>query len=132
MADQNTAPVDLPGIIQIAPPVHADQRGYFFEAWKQSSYQALGLPEQFVQVNVSRSKQGVLRGLHYQHPGAQGKLVGVLDGRIFDVAVDIRPGSPTFGRWQGFELDSEAHAQVYIPEGFAHGFQVLSGEALIV
>jgi dTDP-4-dehydrorhamnose 3,5-epimerase len=121
----------IPGLVVIEPVVHGDDRGYFLETWNASRYGALGLPERFVQSNVSRSGAGVIRGLHYQYPQAQGKLVSVLDGRVFDVAVDIRRDSPTFGQWAGVELSSENHRQMYVPEGFAHGFCVLGDSALM-
>ena len=107
-----------------------DERGFFQESWKAGSYSKYGLPAAFAQANVSRSANGVLRGLHYQYRQPQGKLVFVLEGRIFDVAVDIRPGSATFGKWAGVELSAENHRQLYAPEGFAHGFIVLSDSAL--
>ncbi len=121
----------IPGLVVVEPAVHGDQRGFFMETWHASRYASHGLPELFVQSNVSRSGAGVLRGLHYQHPKPQGKLVSVLEGRIFDVGVDIRPDSPTFRQWAGVELSSGNHRQLYIPEGFAHGFCVLGDSALI-
>ncbi len=120
----------LDGVIIIEPVVHGDERGFFQESWKASSYSKYGLPLSFPQANVSRSVKGTLRGLHYQYPEPQGKLVSVLEGRIFDVAVDIRVGSPSFGQWAGVELSAENHRQLYIPEGFAHGFMVISATAL--
>lgn len=120
----------LDGVVIIEPQVHGDERGFFQESWKASSYAENGLPATFSQANVSRSQQGVLRGLHYQYQQPQGKLVSVLEGRIFDVAVDIRPGSSSFGQWAGVELTSASHRQLYVPAGFAHGFIVLSGSAL--
>ena len=125
---QNTS---LPGVLMISPTVFQDERGYFFESWKHSAYQSLGLAEQFVQFNISQSGQGVLRGLHFQHPNGQGKLISVLEGEIFDVAVDIRPDSPSFRHWEGFHLSAEDHRQIFIPEGYAHGFLVLSEGALV-
>jgi dTDP-4-dehydrorhamnose 3,5-epimerase len=121
----------IPGLVVVEPAVHGDQRGFFMETWHASRYASHGLPNFFVQSNVSRSGAGVLRGLHYQHPKPQGKLVSVLEGRIFDVGVDIRPDSPTFRQWAGVELSSDNHRQLYIPEGFAHGFCVLGDSALI-
>jgi dTDP-4-dehydrorhamnose 3,5-epimerase len=121
----------LPGVMIITPVQHADERGAFMELWQQSRYAEAGLPTQFVQDNISRSKRRVLRGLHYQWPRPQGKLISVLAGRVFDVAVDIRRGAATFGQWVGVELSAENGRQVYVPEGFAHGFVVLSGEALV-
>ena len=120
----------LDGVVIVEPRVHGDDRGYFQESWKASSYGEHGLPATFSQANVSRSAQGVLRGLHYQYRQPQGKLVSVLEGRIFDVAVDIRPGSPSFGQWAGVELSADNHRQLFIPAGFAHGFIVLSTFAL--
>lgn len=115
----------LPGLIVIKPNVLQDSRGYFLESFQQTRYLELGIPA-FVQDNVSRSKHNVLRGLHFQLPQAQGKLVSVTYGAVFDVAVDIRVSSPTFGKWFGIELSEENHMQMYIPPGFAHGFCVLS------
>ena len=120
----------LDGVVIIEPRVHGDERGFFQESWKASSYGGHGLPTTFAQANVSRSAKGVLRGLHYQFRQPQGKLVSVLEGRIFDVAVDIRPGSSSFGQWAGVELSAANHRQLYIPEGFAHGFIVRSSSAL--
>ncbi len=121
---------DLPGVKLIHPRVFEDARGFFMETWHRARYREAGLPD-FVQDNLSCSKKGVLRGLHFQHPHPQGKLVQVLAGEIFDVAVDIRQGSPTFARWVGVVLSSKNRRQLYIPEGFAHGFCVLSEEALV-
>jgi dTDP-4-dehydrorhamnose 3,5-epimerase len=120
----------LEGVVIIEPTVHGDERGFFQESWKASSYGSHGLPTSFLQANVSRSVKGVLRGLHYQFQQPQGKLVSVLEGRIFDVAVDIRPDSPSFTQWAGVELSADNHRQLYVPEGFAHGFMVLSSSAL--
>lgn len=121
----------IPGLVVIEPTVHGDQRGYFKEQWKSSGYTAAGLPEKFVQSNISRSGPGVMRGLHYQNPQPQGKLVSVLEGSIYDVAVDIRSDSPTFKQWAGVELSARNHRQLYVPEGFAHGFCVLGEGALM-
>lgn len=121
----------LAGLLIIEPKVHGDQRGFFKEFWKQSSFRQVGILEPFVQSNISRSSAGVLRGLHYQYPKPQGKLIGVLEGRVFDVAVDIRVDSPTYRQWAGIELSAENHRQFYIPEGFAHGFCVLGESALM-
>lgn len=121
----------LDGVLIIESSVHGDERGYFQETWKSSSYGQHGLPETFAQANVSRSARGVLRGLHYQFQQPQGKLVSVFEGRVFDVAVDIRVGSASFGRWTGVELSAQNHRQLYVPEGFAHGFIVLSDFALL-
>ena len=120
----------LDGVVIIEPRVHGDDRGFFQESWKASSYVSHGLPARFDQTNISRSVKGALRGLHYQFRQAQGKLVSVFEGRIFDVAVDLRPASSSFGQWAGVELSAENHRQLYIPEGFAHGFIVLSSSAL--
>jgi dTDP-4-dehydrorhamnose 3,5-epimerase len=121
--------LDLPGVLLLEPRVFRDDRGRFLETWSLDRYAALGVPGTFVQDNASYSNPGVLRGLHYQHPTAQGKLVSVLRGSVFDVAVDIRVGSPTFGRWAGVTLSADDHRQLYIPEGFAHGFLVTDGPA---
>lgn len=121
----------LAGLVIIEPRVHGDQRGYFKEFWKQSGFKTAGIPENFVQSNISRSAAGVLRGLHYQYPHPQGKLVTVLEGRVFDVAVDIRTDSPTYRQWVGVELSATNHRQFFIPEGFAHGFCVLGESALM-
>lgn len=121
----------LQGVLLIEPQLFGDERGFFMESWKSSSYGAAGLPAALVQSNFSRSAHGVLRGLHYQYPHAQGKLVSVLEGAVFDVAVDIRAGSPSFGHWAGIELSAANHRQLYIPEGFAHGFCVTSENALV-
>ena len=115
----------------IEPAVFQDGRGFFYESWSARKYEELGLPAQFVQDNVSRSGRGTLRGLHLQSPPhGQGKLVHVLEGEVFDVAVDVRVGSPTFGQWVGETLSAENHRQLYVPPGFAHGFCVLSEHAL--
>jgi dTDP-4-dehydrorhamnose 3,5-epimerase len=121
----------IPGLVVIEPLVHGDERGYFKELWRASRYGTAGLPGCFMQSNVSRSGTGVLRGLHYQFPQPQGKLVSVLEGRIFDVAVDIRSDSPTFRQWAGVELSAENNRQLYVPEGFAHGFCVLGDSAIM-
>lgn len=120
----------LPGCVLIEPAVFGDSRGFFFETWNAERYAEQGLPGNFVQSNVSSSERGVLRGLHYQWPRPQGKLVTVLQGEVYDVAVDIRQGSPTFGRWEAFILSGENRRQLWIPPGFAHGFAVLSDTAL--
>lgn len=114
----------------IEPRVYRDDRGAFFEAWHEQRYAALGINESFVQDNISRSGYGVLRGLHFQHPHGQGKLVQVLEGEVFDVAVDVRAGSPRFGRWAGVTLSSDNGLQCWIPQGFAHGFCVTSDRAV--
>jgi dTDP-4-dehydrorhamnose 3,5-epimerase len=121
---------DLPGVCVIEPQVFGDERGFFYEGYNAAKFIELGLGElHFVQSNVSRSARGVLRGLHYQWPNPQGKLVQVLDGEVYDVAVDIRRGSPHFGRWAGVMLTAENKRQLWIPEGFAHGFAVVSKTA---
>lgn len=120
---------DLPGVLLLEPKVLGDARGFFMETWQAARYREAGMPECFVQDNHSRSRRGVLRGLHYQLVQPQGKLVWVTRGAVFDVAVDIRRGSPTFGRWYGCVLDDVDHRQLYVPPGFAHGFCVLSDEA---
>lgn len=121
--------VDLPGVLLITPDVFADERGWFLENWRSERYREHGIEPNFVQANASRSTRGVLRGLHFQWPQPQGKLVWASQGCVFDVVVDIRSQSPDFGRWFGIELDDERHQQLWIPEGFAHGFQVLSATA---
>ena len=120
----------LPGLLILEPDVFGDDRGYFLETWAQRRYAEVGVAETFVQDNVSMSKRGILRGLHLQHPCGQGKLVHVVWGEVFDVAVDVRVGSPSFGQWVGATLSAENHRQVYIPPGFAHGFCVTSEVAL--
>ncbi len=120
----------LPGVLLLQPKVFKDERGAFLESWHDERYTALGVPGPFVQDNVSRSVKGVLRGLHFQHPNDQGKLVQVLRGEVFDVAVDVRKGSPTFGQWAGATLSANNAHQLWIPEGFAHGFCVTSPEAV--
>jgi dTDP-4-dehydrorhamnose 3,5-epimerase len=122
-------PTPLPGLVLIEPRVFVDARGSFFEAWRAESYAEAGARGPFVQDNVSSSRRGVLRGLHYQLRAPQAKLVYVTRGEVWDVAVDIRAGSPTFRRWFGVTLSSENHLQLYLPEGFAHGFVVLSESA---
>lgn len=128
----NVIRTELEGILIVEPPVFQDARGFFMEAWHHEKYAAAGITERFVQDNISMSRQGVLRGLHFQNPGEQGKLVSVLTGKVFDVAVDLRTDSPTFKRWVGVELSRENRRQLYIPPGYAHGFTVLSDEALFV
>lgn len=120
---------DLPGCVVIEPKVHGDERGFFYESFHRDRFAEAGLELDLVQANVSRSQHGVLRGLHYQWPNPQGKLVSVLDGEVYDVAVDIRHGSPTFGRWAAAVLSSDNKRHFWIPEGFAHGFVVLSEQA---
>ena len=126
-----TLSTGLPGVFIVEPRVHGDERGYFLETWRAGSSREAGMPDRYVQANLSRSTHGVLRGLHFQYPQTQGKLVSVPVGRVYDVAVDIRPDSPTFRQWVGVELNASNHRQLYVPEGFAHGFCVLSDEALV-
>jgi dTDP-4-dehydrorhamnose 3,5-epimerase len=123
--------IDLPlaGAKLVRPRVFRDSRGFFFESYSQARYHAAGITESWLQDNHSASSRGTLRGLHYQSRPGQAKLLRVTLGRIFDVLVDIRPSSPTFGRWHAEEMDAEQHVQLYIPIGFAHGFAVLSERA---
>ena len=121
---------ELPDLLLIEPRVFPDPRGFFMESWNQRSYAEHGLAAVFVQDNFSSSRRGTLRGLHFQNPHAQGKLVSVLEGEIFDVAVDLRRRSPTFARWYATNLSAENHRQFFVPPGFAHGFLVLSETAL--
>jgi dTDP-4-dehydrorhamnose 3,5-epimerase len=127
----NIVPTDIPDLLILEPRVFGDARGFFMESWNQQAFDAaVGRPTAFVQDNHSRSARGVLRGLHYQlPPHAQGKLVRVTQGRVFDVAVDLRRSSATFGRWSGVELSGENQRQFWVPPGFAHGFLVLSESA---
>jgi len=120
----------LKGLLLLQPKVFRDERGFFMETWNARKYGQLGLPATFVQDNLSRSSRGTLRGLHYQKPHSQGKLVSLLKGKVWDVSVDLRLDSPTFGKWAGITLDSDSGSQLYIPPGFAHGFCTLSEEAL--
>ena len=122
----------LPGVVLITPAVHGDERGFFMETYHQRAFSEAGLPDQFVQDNHSRSAHGVLRGLHFQYPQWQGKLVRVIRGEIFDVAVDVRMDSPTFGQWYGVAINEENKQQIYVPPGYAHGFCVLSDSADVV
>lgn len=119
----------IPGVYFITPQVFGDSRGYFMEVYKDSEFEKVGIYGPFVQDNESCSSKGVLRGLHFQKEHTQGKLVRVTEGRVFDVAVDVRPGSKTFGQWCGVELDAEKKQMFWIPQGFAHGFLVLSETA---
>lgn len=121
---------DLPGCRVIEPRVFTDARGFFYESWNKPRFAEIGLDLDFVQTNVSASTRGVLRGLHYQWPGPQGKLVSVLEGEVYDVAVDIRRGSPHFGRWTAVLLSADNKRHFWIPEGFAHGFAVVSERAI--
>ncbi|MBX3246633.1 MAG: dTDP-4-dehydrorhamnose 3,5-epimerase [Myxococcales bacterium] len=125
-------PLSIPDVLLVKPRVFGDARGYFLESFHVERYAEHGIPLEgmrFVQDNVSRSPKGILRGLHLQHPNGQGKLVQVTEGAVYDVAVDVRFGSPTFGKWVGEVLDAERHHQLWIPPGFAHGFLVLSEHA---
>ena len=126
----NVIETKLPGVLILEPEVFGDERGFFMETWNQARYEEAGLPARVVQDNLSLSARGVLRGLHFQNPNAQGKLVSVLQGEVFDVAVDVRVGSPTFGEWVGVYLSADNKRQLYVPEGFAHGFTVTSDTAL--
>lgn len=120
----------LPGVIIIEPKVFGDARGFFCETYQAARYHDAGIPVTFVQDNLSLSRQGTLRGLHLQNPNGQAKLVSVLQGEVFDVAVDVRVGSPHFGQWTSAVLNAENRRQLYVPPGFAHGFCVLSEQAL--
>jgi dTDP-4-dehydrorhamnose 3,5-epimerase len=115
-------PTEIPDVVVVESPVHADDRGFFLEAWNEREFRGLGIDATFVQCNHSRSRRGVVRGLHYQIPGAQGKLVRVTSGSIWDVAVDLRRRSTTFGRWVGLPLAAGEPRALWIPPGFAHGF----------
>jgi len=122
----------LEGLLVIEPRAFGDARGFFLETFHADRYEAAGIVDPFVQDNHSRSVRGTLRGLHYQQPHAQGKLMGVTRGEIWDVAVDVRRNSPTFGQWFGVTLDDQTHRQMYVPPGFAHGFCVLSELADVI
>ena len=126
----NVIRCELSGLLILEPKVFADARGFFMETWHAGRYREAGMDAEFVQDNLSFSRRGTLRGLHFQNPEPQGKLLQVLEGEVFDVAVDIRRSSPTFGRWHGLTLSSENKRQFYVPPGFAHGFAVLSETAL--
>lgn len=127
----NVITTDIPDVLILEPKVFGDSRGYFLETWKKDVYEAAGITTEFVQDNESKSSYGVLRGLHYQaEPYTQAKLVRVIKGAVLDVAVDIRKGSPTYGRYVTVELTGENKWQLFIPRGFAHGFAVLSDEAI--
>jgi dTDP-4-dehydrorhamnose 3,5-epimerase len=125
-------PTALPGVLIIEPKVFGDPRGFFFETWHEARYREAGISVPFVQDNVSFSRRGVLRGLHLQHPGDQAKLVTVLEGEVFDVAIDVRVGSPDFGKPASVTLSGENKRQFFIPQGFAHGFCVTSETALFM
>ena len=124
--------LDIPGVLLIEPVLFRDQRGHFCETFHALRYAEAGLTERFVQDNFSHSIRGTLRGLHYQEPHAQGKLVMVVEGVVYDVVADIRRGSPTFGKWQGFELSSDNYRQLFVPPGCAHGFCVMSEQASVL
>lgn len=125
-------PTALSDVVLIEPTVYSDQRGFFFEMWQQARYAELGLPHEFVQDNISRSSRGILRGLHVQEPFGQGKLIQVIEGEVFDVAVDVRVGSPTFGESICERIAADNRYQLYVPPGFAHGFYVVSDFALFM
>ncbi|RKG87870.1 dTDP-4-dehydrorhamnose 3,5-epimerase [Corallococcus terminator] len=122
-------PLELPEVLLVEPKVFGDDRGFFLESYHSKRYADAGITGPFVQDNLSRSVKGTLRGLHFQEPNAQGKLVQCLSGAVWDVAVDVRRGSPTFGRWVAAELSFENKRQLWVPPGFAHGFCVLSDSA---
>jgi dTDP-4-dehydrorhamnose 3,5-epimerase len=126
----NIVETDLPGVLIIEPSVFGDERGFFMESYNERRYRGAGIPNRFVQDNLSFSGHGVLRGLHFQNPQAQGKLVSVLRGEVFDVAVDVRVGSPTFGKWTSVILSAENKHQFWVPPDFAHGFVVTAEAAL--
>ena len=121
----------LAGVLLVEPQVHGDARGFFLETWVEARYAELGIGPRFVQDNLSRSAHGIVRGLHLQHPNGQGKLVSCLDGEILDVAVDVRAGSPSFGRHLAVVLSGDTQHQIWIPPGFAHGFAVRSETAIV-
>ena len=116
----------IPGLVEVFPTIHEDERGYFMETYHEQIFSAIGIPYRFIQDNQSRSVKGVLRGLNFQKTKPQAKLVRVLSGQVFDVAVDLRPSSPTYKKWYGVTLCAEQKNQFFIPEGFAHGFLVLT------
>jgi len=126
----NVIPQSIPDLLLFEPKVFGDARGFFLETYHAARYAEAGVKGAFVQDNMSRSKRGTLRGLHLQEPYGQGKLVSVVDGEVYDVAVDVRVGSPTFGKWVGVTLSADNHRQLWIPPGFAHGFCVTSDSAL--
>jgi dTDP-4-dehydrorhamnose 3,5-epimerase len=126
----NVKETKLPGVLILEPDVFSDERGFFLETWNSKRYESAGIRGSFVQDNVSFSRKGVLRGLHFQYPQPQGKLVQVLSGQVVDVAVDIRVDSPTFGNWVSEVLSNANHRQMYIPAGFAHGYCVTSSTAV--
>lgn len=116
---------EIEGVLIVEPKVHGDERGFFLESWNARTFAKLGLDLDFVQDNHSRSQRGVLRGMHYQQPNAQGKLVRVVSGAVFDAVVDLRQSSPTFGKWVGVELSAANHRMLWVPPGMAHGFLCL-------
>jgi len=126
----NVIETEIPGVLVLEPKVFGDARGWFMESWQVQRYAEHGIPERMVQDNQSYSRHGILRGLHVQFPHPQGKLVQVISGEVFDVAVDIRRGSPWFGRWVGVTLSGENHRQFWVPPGFAHGFVVTGPDAV--
>jgi dTDP-4-dehydrorhamnose 3,5-epimerase len=126
----NIIKTKLPGALILEPKVFPDDRGYFLETWNSKRYEQAGIPIGFVQDNISFSKKGILRGLHFQYPQSQGKLIQVLSGEVLDVVVDISVDSPTYGQWIGEILSESNHRQMYIPPGFAHGYCVTSETAL--
>lgn len=125
-------PTKIPDVLLVKPKVFEDPRGFFMETYREDRFSSGGIPQRFVQENHSRSQKGVLRGLHYQIRNTQGKLVRAIAGEIYDVAVDIRRSSPTFGQWVGIILSAENRYQLWVPEGFAHGFYVMSDTAEVV
>jgi dTDP-4-dehydrorhamnose 3,5-epimerase len=125
-------PTEIPDVVVLEPIIYADSRGYFLETYNEQSFEAMGIAERFVQDNQSQSKCGVLRGLHFQVERPQGKLVRAVAGEVFDVAVDLRKESATFGKWAGTRLSSMNHQMIWIPKGFAHGFYTLSESAEVV
>jgi dTDP-4-dehydrorhamnose 3,5-epimerase len=128
----NVISTELENVLIIEPQAFGDDRGFFMEIFQKQRYRAAGIEPEFVQDNISHSSRNTLRGLHYQYPHDQAKLVQVLEGEVYDVAVDIRQGSPTFGRWVGINLSAENRRQFFLPAGFAHGFCVLSATALFL
>ena len=122
---------EIPGVVLVEPKIHGDERGFFLETYHTERYREAGIAAAFVQDNHSYSRRGILRGLHGQSPHAQGKLVRVIEGEIYDVAVDVRRGSPTYGRWVGFQLSAKNYRQLYVPPGLVHGFCVTSEGAQV-
>lgn len=120
----------IEGLVVIHPHIFEDERGYFIKDFEKSFYEENGLPTNFLEINESKSKKGTIRGLHFQQKYSQGKLIRVIKGTVYDVAVDLRFGSPTFGKWMGFELSEYNHDVLYIPEGFAHGFLALEDDSI--